>query len=116
VHFSFKYLKKGEIMVKNKDVIRKKISYLIDFAISEKKNRKNNPYIRRYVQLAFELAKKINYRFPKETHMLVCKNCYELRDLNNTKTRIIRNKINHKTKKYVSLHCLSCNYVKKISI
>ena len=103
-------------MVKNKDVIKKKISYLIDFAISENKSHKSNPYIKRYVKLAFEFAKKINYRVPKEIHELVCKNCFEIRNVNNTKTRITRGKVNHKVKKYLQLHCISCNYVKKISI
>jgi len=103
-------------MVKNKDGIKKKIFYLIDFAISENKYHKSNPYIKKYVKLAFELAKKINYRVPKEIHKLVCKNCFEIRNASNTKTRITRGKVNHKIKKYVSLHCQACNYVKKISI
>jgi RNase P subunit RPR2 len=103
-------------MVKNKDAIKKKIFYLIDFAISEKKNEQNNPYLKRSVLLAFELAKKINYRIPKEIHRIVCKNCFEIRNANNTKTRITRGKVNRKVKKYLQLHCLSCNYVKKISI
>jgi len=106
----------GENMVKNKDSIKQKIFLLIDFAIFENENKKINPYIKRYVKLAFELAKKINYRIPKETHKLVCKNCFEIRTIENTKIRITKGKVNHNLKRYLSLHCLSCGYVKKISI
>lgn len=101
-------------MSKNKSKIVEKINFLIDFAISEK--NKNNPYIYDYIKISFSLAKKINYRFPSNIHRKVCKNCFSLRDSNNTLIRIEKRKVSKNLRKYIKLHCLSCSYIKKIKI
>ncbi len=97
-------------MYKDKKKLVEKISFLIDFAIEEKD--KNNPYIEEYVSLAFRIAKKINYRLPKEIHQKVCKHCLKLRTPENTIYRIeSRNK-----NKYLKMHCLDCDSIKKIKL
>jgi RNase P subunit RPR2 len=100
-------------MVKDNKKIEK-INFLIDFAISEKKE--NNPYIYDYIKIAFRLAKKIKYPLSKEIHRKVCKKCFTLRDLENTKIRTERRKVNGEYRKYIKLHCLSCSYIKKIRV
>ncbi len=101
-------------MVKEKKKIIKKINFLVDFAISEKNN--NNPYIYDYIKIAFDLAKKINYRISKDIHRKVCKKCFSIRTTDNTKIRTERLTVNGKIKKQLKLHCLSCNFIKKISL
>ncbi len=101
-------------MFKDKKKIIEKINFLIDFAISQKD--KNNPYIYDYVKISFSLAKKINYRLPSNIHRKVCKKCFTLRSLDNTKIRTERRKVNGKFKKYIKIHCLSCNHIKKIAL
>jgi len=101
----------------NKSLIIKKINFLIDFAISESKNTDfKNPYIYNYIKIAFRLAKKINYRIPASIHMKVCKNCYTLRNIDNTKYKIESRVVNKTKKRYLKLHCLSCDYIKKINV
>ncbi len=97
-------------MYKDKKDLRKKIFFLIDFAIDEQD--KNNPYVEEYVSLAIRIAKKINYRLPKEIHMKVCKKCFKIRNSNNTR---YRTETNNK-KKFLKIHCLACDYLKKIRI
>ncbi len=103
-------------MVKNKDAIKNKIYYLIDFAISESQKHKDNPYIKRYIEIAINLSKRINYRLSPEIHSKICKNCFSIRDFKNTKIRITRKKVNKALKKYIQYHCLVCGYVKKHAI
>ena len=91
-----------------------KINFLIDFAIRESKG--NNPYIYDYIEIAFRLARKINYRLPADIHLKVCKKCHTLRNSENTKIRMESRKINGVIKKYIKLHCLNCNYIKKINL
>lgn len=98
----------------NKDDYKKRISFLIDFAISEHNSNKENPHIKEYVELAFEIAKKINYRFPKELHLKVCKYCFAIRTSKNTKYRTEVQLKNHLKQKYVKIHCLECDKIKKI--
>ncbi|MFA5746103.1 MAG: ribonuclease P Rpr2/Rpp21/SNM1 subunit [archaeon] len=98
----------------NKDDYKKRISFLIDFAISEYNLKTGNPHLKEYVELAFDIAKKINYRFPKELHLKVCKYCFTIRTTKNTKYRtqvIIKD---HKKSKYMKIHCLECNKIKKL--
>jgi len=102
-------------MVKNKDAIKNKIYFLIDFAISENESYPKNPYIKRYVKIAINLSKKINFRLSPNLHKRVCKNCFCLRDFKNTKIRITKKKVNKNIKKYIQYHCLSCGFIKKIS-
>lgn len=97
-------------MSKNKQKLQEKIFFLIDFANSEKD--KDNPYVKEYVSLAFRIAKKINYRLPKEIHQKVCKNCFVIRTSNNTRYRTETKNKN----KYLKMSCLECEYLKKIKI
>jgi len=101
-------------MVKDRKKYIEKIKFLIDFAISEK--HENNPYIYDYIKIAFNLGKKINYRMPKEIHRKVCKKCFSIRSLENTKIRTVCEKKDGNMKKYLKIHCLSCNHIKKIAI
>lgn len=101
-------------MANTKEKLKERFSFLIDFAILE--SDKNNPYVTEYVELAFNISKKINYRVPKTTHLKVCKFCYQVRTAENTKTRTITQKKNNKFNKYLKLHCLSCDNIKKIKI
>lgn len=101
-------------MAETKDSLKKRFFYLIDFAISE--NNKNNPYVGEYIQLAFDISKKINYRVPKDIHLKICKYCYSIRDLKNTKIRTITETKNKQKNKYLKIHCLNCNNIKKIKI
>ncbi|NCP72306.1 hypothetical protein GW835_02855 [archaeon] len=101
-------------MVKDKKKVIEKINFLIDFAISQK--QESNPYIYDYINISFNLAKKINYRMPKEIHRKVCKNCFSIRSLENTKIRTLRDKKNGVIVKSIKLHCLSCNHIKKIRV
>ncbi len=101
-------------MVKDKKKVIEKINFLIDFAISQK--QENNPYIYDYIKISFLLAKNINYRMPKEVHRKVCKKCFSIRSLENTKIRTISEKKNGNIKKYLKINCLSCSYIKKISL
>lgn len=100
----------------DKDNYKRRIYFLIDFAISESKQKANNPYIKEYIDLAFELSKKINFRMPSEIHRKVCKFCHTIRTSKNTKVRTITENKNHKKQKYLKLHCLECNNIKKIVI
>jgi len=101
-------------MAKDKKKVIEKINFLIDFAISQK--NENNPYIYDYIKIAFSLSKKVNYRVSYTIHRKICKNCFSIRDLNNTKIRTYSIKVNGKVKKQLKLHCLSCNNIKKISL
>ena len=101
-------------MVKEKKKYIEKINFLIDFAISEKKEK--NPYIYDYIKMSFDLAKKVNYRVSKDIHRKVCKKCLTIRTTDNTKIRTERLIVNGKIKKQIKLHCLSCNFIKKISL
>jgi RNase P subunit RPR2 len=101
-------------MVKDKKQIIEKINFLIDFAISQKNEK--NPYIYNYIKICFDLAKKINYRFPSSFHRRICKNCLSIRTIENTKIRVFTIKKNKVKKKQIKLHCLSCNHIKKISV
>jgi RNase P subunit RPR2 len=101
-------------MVKDKKKVIEKINFLIDFAISQKEEK--NPYIYDYIKISFLLAKNINYRMPKEVHRKVCKKCFSIRSLENTKIRTVREKKNGKFVKYIKINCLSCNHIKKIAL
>lgn len=103
-------------MTETKDSLKKRFFYLIDFAISEYRNKNGNPYIKEYIELAFEISKKINYRVSKDVHLMVCKYCFSVRDSKNTKIRTITEIKNHKKQKYIKIHCLNCNNIKKINI
>ncbi|HOD89668.1 MAG TPA: hypothetical protein PKK56_01105 [archaeon] len=100
--------------MKDKEKIKNKIFYLIDFAIDQK--NKNNPYITEYIKIAIDLAKSINFRLPPEIHLKVCKNCYSLRGSENTLIRTETRKVNKKYQKYLKLHCLYCGNIKKINL
>ncbi len=104
------------IMPETKDNLKKRISYLIDFAIFEQECKTGNPYTAEYVQLAFDISKKINYRVPQSIHLKVCKYCYAIRTAGNTKARVVTETKNHKKVKYLKLHCLECNNIKKIKV
>jgi RNase P subunit RPR2 len=97
-------------MYKNKQKLIEKIFFLIDFAVSEK--NKDNPYVKEYVELAFRIAKKANYRVPQEIHQKVCKNCFVIRNSENTRYRIETKNKN----KYLKMHCLECDCIKKIKV
>lgn len=101
-------------MHKDKKKIIEKIHFLVDFAISQ--NKENNPYVYDYIRLAFELAKKVNYRLPSEIHKKVCKKCYSLRSCTNTSIRTITQKKNKSFVKYLKYTCFHCNFVKKIKV
>lgn len=101
-------------MVKDKKKVIEKINFLIDFAISQK--QENNPYIYDYIRISFDIAKKVNYRLSKDIHRKVCKKCFSIRSVENTKIRTVREKKNGVFVKYLTLNCLSCNYLKKIKI
>ena len=102
--------------MKGKDEYKKKVYFLIDFAISENDLNIGNPYIKEYIGLAFDISKKINFRFPKELHRKICRYCYAIRTSKNTKVRTITENKNHKKQKYLKIHCLNCNNIKKIKI
>ncbi|MFH0905871.1 MAG: hypothetical protein V1824_00870 [archaeon] len=101
----------------SKQDIKQKINFILDFAINESKAENfNNPYISEYIKLIIRLAKSINYRLPSKMHLLICKNCNCLRTSSNTIIRTERHKINKKINKYLKIHCLNCNYIKKINL
>jgi len=95
-------------MHKNKKKLVEKILFLIELA--EKEKDKENPYIKEYVSLALRIAKKINYRLPKEIHLKICKNCQTIRTTKNTRYRTETKNQN----KYLKIRCLECDYLKKI--
>ncbi len=104
-------------MVKNKDIIKKKIAFLIDFAVKQSKDTTfSNPFIYDYIKIAFKLAKKINYRLPSSIHRKVCKKCYSIRTTDNTKIRAENRIVNKKKQKYLKIHCLACGNIKKINL
>ena len=105
-----------DIMSKNKQLIKDKVHYLVDFAVSEFNSDKPNPYVYDYVKLSFKLAKTINYRIPKQIHRKVCKKCNSIRNIENTKIRTERRKVNGVYRKYIKINCLSCGNIKKIAI
>jgi RNase P subunit RPR2 len=102
--------------MKNKEDYRKRIYSLIDFAILEYQSEKENPYIKEYIELAFDISKKINFRFPKELHRKVCRYCYAIRTNKNTKFRTEVRQKNRKAQKYLKIHCLECDKIKKIAL
>ncbi|HNW05875.1 MAG TPA: ribonuclease P Rpr2/Rpp21/SNM1 subunit [archaeon] len=102
--------------MKGKDEYKKRVYFLIDFAISENNLKIGNPYIKDYIGLAFDISKKINFRFPKELHRKVCRYCYAIRTSKNTKVRTITENKNHKRQKYLKIHCLECDKIKKIAL
>jgi RNase P subunit RPR2 len=103
-------------MVLNKKKLKEKIFYLLDFALNENTFHKDNPYINEYIKIIFRISKKINYRLPKEIHYKVCKNCYCIRDVNNTTIRLENRTKSGKIYKYLKLHCNNCDYIKKIKL
>lgn len=103
-------------MSETKDALKKRFTFLIDFAILEYNNKTDNPYITEYIELAFEISKKINYRVSKDIHLKVCKYCFNIRDSKNTKYRTVTEIKNHKKQKYLKIHCLNCNHLKKIKV
>lgn len=100
-------------MVKDKKQVIEKINFLIDFAISQK--NKKNPYVYNYIKICMDLAKKINYRLPSSFHRKICRNCFSIRTVENTKIRHFTIKKNNLKKKQIKLHCLSCGHIKKIT-
>lgn len=104
------------IIMVNKDNLKKRFFFLIDFAIKEYYSDSKNPYIQEYLKLAFDISKKINYRVPKEIHLKVCKYCYNVRDSNNTKIRTITETKNKEKQKFQKIHCLNCDKIKKIKL
>jgi len=103
-------------MTKGKEQIRRKVDFLIGFAVEQASAWPENPFIKEYIGLAFDLAKKVNYRIPSEIHRKVCKNCFCLRTADNTMTRTERRKVNKVYQKYIKIHCLNCEYIKKLKI
>jgi len=103
-------------MGETKEQLKKRLFFLIDFAISENIKKTNNPHLTEYIMLAFDISKKINFRIPKDIHAKVCKFCYCIRDSKNTSIRTITETKNHKPQKYLKIHCLNCNNIKKIKI
>lgn len=94
--------------------IKEKINFLLSFVKEE--SDKGNPYIKEYLILITELSKKINYRLPKKVHFLFCKYCFSLRNVENTKIRVINHKKNGTMQKYLIVHCKECDKIKKINI
>jgi len=93
--------------------IKEKINFLLSFIKEE--SDKDNPYIKEYLILITDLSKKINYRLPKKVHFLFCKYCFSLRNVENTKIRLITHKKNGVRQKYITLHCKECGKIKKIN-
>ena len=92
----------------------KKINFLLDFAIKQSKT--NNFYVYDYIKEAIRISKKFNYTLPNSFHYRFCKFCFSIRSTENTKFRIETRKKNKKFNKYLKIHCLNCDKIKKINI
>jgi RNase P subunit RPR2 len=101
-------------MRKDSKKIKEKIDVLLSFV--KEQSKEDNPYIKEYIMLILDLSKKINYRLPKKAHILFCKHCFSLRNLESTKIRVIRHKKNGALQKYLTLHCKECGKIKKINL